>query len=139
MRLDQGARMAGVVALVVGVACNGEDPTGPPGGVHGNWSVNATIDATQCAEGVYSDSYTISISQDGNDLDVTISGVQFTGTLNGAQGTWTGSYPEDGGTTTETYSVTFSNNNSTMTGGSNWTWSDGAFTCSGTVSLTGSK
>lgn len=138
MGIRQGAACLGVVAMAGLVGC-GNEPSGPEGGVAGNWHVDATIDATQCNEGVYSESFTIKISQSGNTLDVDIEGASFNGTLNGAQGTWHGSYPEDNGTTTETYTVTFANSNTTMAGGSTWTWSDGNLSCSGTSTLTGDK
>lgn len=72
-------------------------------------------------------------------LVVTSDGITFTGTLNGTQGSWSGSYPEDGGTTTEEFTVTFTSNNTMFNGGSTWTWSDGLGGCSGSSTITGSK
>ena len=147
MRLDKLVGLATAFVLLGLTACSDSAeepnplpvPTGPAGGVAGNWSVSASVDATQCGEGVQSYSYVISISQIGNDLTVTVDGDPFAGTLNGTEGTWSGSYADTGGTTNETYTVTFANNNTTMSGGSTWTWSDGALTCSGTSTITGSK
>ena len=113
--------------------------TGPEGGVAGNWSVSYTDDATGCGEGITTGTLNVAISQTGNVLLVTIEGVVYAGNLNGTQGTWQGSYPEDGGTTTEQFTVTFTNNNTMLNGGSTWTWTDGLGSCSGTSTVTGSK
>lgn len=138
MGLGRLAGCAATLAVVAFVGCSTE-PSGPEGGVAGNWSVNATIDGTQCGDPIITANFTIRISQTGNALAVTVDGDDFNGTLNGTQGTWSGSYPDTGGTTTETYTVTFAGNNTTMTGGSTWSWSDGTTTCPGTSTLTGSK
>lgn len=120
------------------VACE-EAPMGPEGGVAGNWSIQAFEDATNCGEGTDSYSLSARIEQSDNTLTVTIDGTDYTGMLNGSVGTWSGSYDEDGGTTTEQYTVTFANENTTLSGGSTWTWSDGASSCSGTVTVTGER
>ena len=99
-----------VVALLI-AAC-ADDATGPPeGGVAGNWTVSYTDDATGCGEGVTAGIVNVLIAQNGNVLTVTSDGIVFTGTLNGTEATWSGSYPEDGGTTSEQFTVTFANNN----------------------------
>lgn len=126
------------IALAAG-ACGEGEPTGPEGGVAGNWAVAAFEDATGCDEGTSNTTLTVRIEQSGNTLTVTISGVDYTGTLSGSQGTWSGSYDDDGGVTTEQYAVTFANDNTTLSGGSVWTWSDGDSSCSGTVTVTGSR
>ena len=127
-----------VVALLI-AAC-ADDATGPPeGGVAGNWTVSYTDDATGCGEGVTAGIVNVLIAQNGNVLTVTSDGIVFTGTLNGTEATWSGSYPEDGGTTSEQFTVTFANNNTTLSGGSTWTWTDGTDSCSGTSTITGSK
>lgn len=112
---------------------------GPEGGVQGNWAIEALEDATNCGEGTSSYSLSARVEQSGTTLTVTIDGTDYTGSLSGSTGTWTGSYDDDGGTTTETYTVTFANENSTLSGGSTWTWTDGASSCSGTVTVTGTR
>ena len=147
MRLDRLAGLAAAVVLLGLTACSDSPeaptplpvPTGPAGGVAGIWTVNSTYDATQCSEGITAVDYVTSISQSGNDLTVTVDGEPSTGTLNGTDGTWSGSYLDTGGTTNEMSAVVFSNSNNNMAGGSTWTWSDGATSCSGTSTLTGSK
>ena len=126
------------LALVAG-ACGEGEPMGPEGGVAGNWTVAAFEDATGCGEGTSNTTLTVRIEQSGNTLTVTISGVEYTGTLNGTQATWSGSYDDDGGVTTEQFTVTFANDNTTLSGGSTWTWTDGGDSCSGTVTVTGSR
>ena len=127
------------LAAVFTAACGEDPPMGPEGGVAGIWSIQAFEDATNCGEGTDNYSLSIRIEQSGNTLTVTIDGTDYTGALNGAVGTWSGSYPDDGGTTSEEYTVTFSNANSRLSGGSTWTWSDGASSCSGTVTVTGDR
>ena len=116
-----------------------DDPTGPEGGVAGNWSVSYTDDATGCGEGITSGTVTFVVVQTGDVLAVTSDGIVFTGTLNGTQSSWSGSYPEDGGTTTEEFTVTFTNSNTMFNGGSTWTWTAGLGGCSGSSTITGSK
>lgn len=133
-------RMIAVVFAATSLLACGEDaPTGPEGGVAGIWSIQAFEDATNCGEGTDNYSVTARIEQSGTTLTVTIDGTDYTGTLTGTTGTWNGSYPDDGGTTTEEYTVTFANENSTLTGGSTWTWTNGASSCSGTVTVTGNR
>lgn len=128
-----------VSSLVLLAACGEDAPVGPEGGVAGIWDVTAFEDATGCGEGTSTSTLSVRIEQTGNTLAVTIGGVDYTGTLNGSAATWSGAYPDDGGTTTEEYTVTFADDNTTLTGGSSWTWTDGASSCSGTVQVTGSR
>ncbi len=125
--------------VLASLAACADDTTGPEGGVAGNWSVSYTDDATGCGEGITTGTVNFRIAQNGNVLMVTIDGIVFTGTLSGTEGTWSGSYPEDGGTTSEQFTVTFTNNNTMLSGGSTWTWTDGLGGCSGTSTITGSK
>lgn len=127
------------VALVLSVAGCGDAPIGPAGGVAGNWSVSYTDDATGCGEGITMGTVNATILQTGNVLVVTSDGIVFTGTLNGTQGTWQASYPEDGGTTSEVFTVTFTNDNTRFNGGSTWIWSDNVGGCSGSSTVTGSR
>ena len=138
MRFQSPRGIVPVVALLSMVACT-DDPSGPEGGVAGNWSVSYTDDATGCGEGISTGNVDLLITQDGNALIVTSDGIVFTGTLSGTEGTWSGSYSEDGGTTTEQFTVTFTDNNTMLSGGSTWTWTDGIGGCSGTSTITGSK
>ena len=105
----------------------------------GNWTLSFSDDASDCGEGITTGTATILIELNGNVLIVTADGIVFTGTLSGTDATWTGSYDEDGGTTTEQFEVTFANNNATLSGGSTWTWTDGTTSCSGSSTITGSK
>ena len=125
------------VALVLSVAACGT--IDPELGVTGDWSVSYTDDATGCGEGVTMGTVNMDILQTGNTLVVTADGIVFTGSINGAVGTWGGSYPEDGGTTTEAFTVTFTNDETRFNGGSTWTWADGIGGCAGSSTVTGSK
>ena len=107
----------------------------------GNWSVSYSDDATECGEGVTTGTVNILIELAGNVLIVTADGILFTGTLNGTEATWAGTYAEDGGMTSEQFTVTFANSNTTLSGGSIWTWThdtDGS-SCSGASTISGSR
>jgi hypothetical protein len=123
------------VALVLFIAACGT--IDPELGVTGTWSMSYTDGATGCGEGVTMGTVSLAILQTGNTLVVTAGGIVLTGSINGAEGTWGGSYPEDGGTTTEQFTVTFTNNETRFNGGSTWTWADNIGGCAG--SSTGSK
>jgi len=134
-RSSYGSVPAAVVLLLA--AC--WDSTGLEPVVSGNWSASYTDDATECGGGMTEGTVDLLIVQIGDALTVTIDGVVYNGTLSGTEGTWSGSYPEDGGTTSQQFTVTFTNNNSMLSGGSTWTWTDGIGGCSGTSTITGSN
>lgn len=132
--------------LMAPLGCGDDDDGSGPGlltpstDLTGNWSISETVDATDCGEGIYDDSYTAAVVQNGNTLSVTIGGLVFNGTISGSRVSWTGSFPEDGGTTTITsMTLTVDPAGDGLSGDSAWRWSDGADTCSGTTTVTGSK
>ena len=62
----------------------------------------------------------------------------FSGQICGNTLTWVGSYPEDGGTTTiNLMTATISGNS--FSSSSNWSWTDGVDSCSGTTSSVGTR
>ena len=68
--------------------------------------------------------------QNGNTFTAYEGGKTFTGTVNGTAYSFTESYPEDDGTVTA--STTFTLTSSTSGAGvTNWTWTDGTFSCNG--------
>jgi hypothetical protein len=80
----------------------------------------------------------VSITQSGDNVSVDIDGQVFTGTVSDAAYTGTGSYPEDGGTTTVTVTFTLTSN-SEGSGSVVWSWSDGMYSCNGGADLSLSK
>ena len=136
-----GRVLIGLVVVSL-MACAGDSLTGSEGGVAGTWSVAYTDDATDCDvdEGVTTGTVSYVIAQNGNSLTVTFDDIVFTGTLDGTEATWSATYPEEeGGTEVEQFTVTFANNNTTLSGGSIWDWTDGTDSCSGTSTIAGSK
>lgn len=104
----------------------------------GTWAVTDTVHAEDCGEGTYVESYHLTVEQDGNNLIVKdTSGNEFRGTISGNTLVWSGSYPEDGGTTTSSINATISGNS--ITGTSRWSWADGVDSCSGTSEFHAAK
>ena len=128
-----------IVPALVGLLTIGCVATDPEAGVAGNWSVSYTDDGTACGDGITTGTVAVLIEQNGDALTVTIEGIVYTGTLSGTNTTWSGSYPDDGGTTSEQFTVVFADNGTTLSGGSTWTWTNGVMSCSGSSTITGSK
>ena len=106
--------------------------------VSGTWNTTEVDDATGCGEGFTTHHEEYTITQSG--CNITIDGGLFgieTGTVSGSQITYTGSFPDEGGTTTGTVNLTISGNS--LNGSSTWTWSDGTSSCSGTTTISGTK
>lgn len=104
-------------------------------GISGTWSITEQVNATACGEGVYPDTYTAIASQDGNSVTVSAGAKVRSGALNGNTLSFTTSYPEDGGTLSSSGSLLF--NNGVMSGQSQWTWTSGAQSCSGSSTISG--
>ena len=106
----------------------------------GNWNIEERVDASECGEGIYNDTYRLTVTgQTASSLTINSNGNSFTGTFNGEVLSWSGSYAEDGGTTTSSLSATLSNDCDTFTGSSIWSWNDNTFSCSGTTTFTATK
>lgn len=107
--------------------------------VAGTWSVIDTIDANTCNEpNVAQPAYTAEISQRENVLTVTTGALSFVGTVVNNRLGWTGSFPEDGGTTTITaMNLLFSEDGASVSGNTSWTWTDGNLNCGGSTTVSG--
>lgn len=117
------------------------DTTAPTVDVSGTWSTVETVDGTACGDGTYGQTDAYVATQSGASLSVvpSSSGLTYTGTVAGNVISWTGSYPDNGGTTTITslnLSVDELTEN-TFTGTANWSWTDGNTSCSGTTQIDG--
>jgi hypothetical protein len=105
--------------------------------ISGTWEITEVIDSTLCGIPQYSRILTIPTTQNGCEVTIhSFSGIK-TDTLKNNSITWTGSYPENGGTVTGTYNLTVDGD--TLEGSSTWTMTDGVLTCSGTSQLTGTR
>ena len=124
---------------------NGSSSAPPKYDVSGQWSVNETV---QSASGICSgevgesNSYSINIDQSGPNLTVTVStlpGKVFHGRISGDNVSWTGNYPEDGGTVTFTGMSLRVDSPTTYTGTVRWRWNGGGESCTGSTYVHGSR
>lgn len=112
-----------------------EQSSTTPADFAGIWHIRETVDATNCGEGVYLDAWTAQVSQTGVSISILDSaGDTYQGTVSGNTASWTGSFPDDGGTTTIT-SLTLTISGDTISGSSTWTWTNGVDNCSGTTQI----
>jgi len=111
----------------------------PPMNVAGTWAVSDTVDNTKCPGGsITHDNYNVTVVQNGSNLTVTTPVGTFNGSINGNTLSWTGSFPEGGGTTTiNSMTLTVSADGKSFSGSSAWTWTQGSTSCSGTSQSTG--
>lgn len=115
-----------------------QTPPAQPIDIAGSWFVDEFCNQQNCGEPNESQMYNVDVVQNGTNVTLTSFQGTFFGTLSGNVLSYSGSYPEDGGTATFTATVTFDASVSNYSGSSSWTWTDGAFSCSGTCDLSGS-
>jgi fibronectin type 3 domain-containing protein len=135
------------VALFLVASCGGGGGGGGDGDtgsnpitvpdVAGTWEITETH-TDDCGDGNNQDVWTATITQDGISVTVSYGGVARTGTMNGNVLTWSGSYPEEGGTTTvSSLTITFSGDSAS--GSATWSWTDGSSACSGTTAISAQR
>lgn len=107
--------------------------------VEGFWTVHSVDGPNTCGDPLIEETLSVEIEQTGTAIDVFVEGAEFSGTVDGSEVHWTGSYPEDEGTTTNTIHVTIEPGGNAFSGGSEWTWTDGATTCEGTSEFEGTR
>lgn len=136
---------------LLSAACGGGGGGGAGGGTPadfaGLWTINETLGPNTCGESG-SVSYKARVDQDPGAASAEVSIVDDTNTvvldgpflasISGSTASWTGSFAEDGGMTTAQINATKTGANS-LSGGSNWSWSDGVDSCSGTTTFTGTR
>jgi hypothetical protein len=122
--------------------CGGGGGDDPPNtasvNVTGTWQITETAGSNTCGD-TEGDSYTLTAVQEGTTLTVSDQyGRNFVGSVNGSKTQWTGSYQEDGGTTTITsMNISVSSESKNFSGTTSWTWTDGVDMCGGTTSVSG--
>ncbi len=136
-----------VMGVTTLISCGGggggssATPAVPPAfDVAGTWTITETGTSNSCEEPI-DPPYTATITQNGSSV-----GVQFpsqpervyNGTMSGDAFTGSGSYPDTGGTTTEIVAVTVWSDTS-LSGRSTWSWTDGIQRCGGTTDFAGSR
>jgi hypothetical protein len=135
----------------IALACGGCDEPScqtlltncPTGGVDitGDWDISTTVSQVSavCEQELgETNQYVATVSQVGNVVTVSGAGVTLSGTLSAGNLNLMGSYPEDGGTTT-VISTSLVFTETTFSGESNWSWTDGQISCTGTNTWTGTR
>jgi hypothetical protein len=140
---------AGLVALLMLTACGGGGgapaagqetpaastvPDAPIADLTGTWTITETGVSDCPAKSTFTRGpYQATIEQLNGHLTVQAFSSSLTGSIAGDNVSWTGSYPEDGGTTTVTsMTLTVDVDGNILTGTAEWTWSDGRVSCAGT-------
>jgi hypothetical protein len=120
--------------------------------ISGVWNVTETItNVTETPTGTcggpapHAISYQVTVTQNGNSLTVVVNDVTFgvgtfNGTISGSTISWTGSYPDGGGTATiNSMTLTLNASGTQFTGTATWSFTEGLDSCSGTSQITGTK
>ena len=107
--------------------------------VAGTWTTTEQVNSTTCVSGIYTENGRYTVAQNGCSLAVQdASGNTFSGAINGSQITWSGSYPDAGGTTSITaMALNVAADGTSFNGSCAWTWSGAGSTCSGSTGVTG--
>ncbi len=121
----------------------GSAPLAPPtADLTGTWTVTESGLSNCPGNASFTNGpYQVTVTQTGNNLNVATPVGTFAGTIDGDRVKWTGSYPEDGGTTTITsMSLVVASDDNTFSGSSTWIWTDGRSNCSGnTQAINGTR
>ncbi len=138
-----GGSSSGAGGASISASSSGNGGSGcalPTVDIAGTWVVRSTASSNSCGEPVNPNTSTVQITQSGNNVSYFVQDLSqtFSGEICGDSFTVSGSYPEDGGTTTiNALSGTFSSNS--VSGTVSWSWSDGADSCSGTDTFVGNR
>ncbi len=125
--------------LATGCGGGGEDSIVVPASVGGTWSITETGTTNDCGDPV-DPPYAITVTQNGSSVTVTTPAGTFSGTVSGSSLSWSGSYPDNGGTNTiNSLTATIAALGVSLSGSSSWSWTDGVTSCSGTTSFTGTR
>ena len=126
-----------------GGGCPTTEPESCITGLSGDWNItdDVSTSAQYCAS---SDGqrniYTVTVTQTGCSLTVTSGGQTLNGFIDGNSLCWTGSYEENGGTTTIVdMDLTVNDAGTEFSGSSSWTWTDNIGECNGQTSTQGEK
>lgn len=126
----------------------GEDCEDSTVDISGTWTITETTSTSSsfCAgdDGV-TRTITVTVVQSGSNITVTVgsdggelAGAVFSGSICADISDWSGSYEDDGGTTTVT-GADITATDTSFTGTTTWTFTDGTNSCTGTTTLTGTR
>jgi hypothetical protein len=117
---------------------NDPDPLTPAADLSGTWIEQETITGN-CEGDIYPITKTdlVTITQSGSKLTVKFgsTGSQITGTINGSEVVFKGKIKSDDGTSSIDFSGTVAVDDDSVDGSTDWTWTDGSYTCSGTTEI----
>lgn len=110
----------------------------------GTWSVVHTTGFNTCGQAIGEQiTFNADVVQTGNAVTVTTAGGSGSGTLNGNRGTWTTTQPVNygsiNGTLTFNMDVTVAPDWNSFSGPTNFTFTDGTLSCSGTGTIAGTR
>jgi len=137
-----------LMILAILSACGGSDGgstpnvTKPPvGDLSGKWQVTGLDSSTSLACNGINYAFTATIVQSGGNLTYAgDNGSSLSGTISGNTVSMSGSFPEDGGTTTvNSLTSTVAADCNQFTGNDSWSWTDGVTSCTGTSTFTGTR
>ncbi len=133
--------MAVAALAFAACGCSSTDGNGgEPVDVAGVWNITETYLTDTCEGGGGSDTYQVTITQNGNAVTLMYSdGDTVSGTINGNKIQYSGSYDEEGGTMTVSAEFTVSADGRSMQGTDSWSWTNGSMNCSGTDSFSGTR
>lgn len=142
-----------LVALMLTGGCSGggggeTTPTTQPSSqlanAAGDWAITEYMSSNTCGNEVSStipwDNYHVAVTQNDTVLTVSTNSGTYSGTITGNKFAWTGSYPNNGGTTTiTTMTLAIAADGKSLSGAAKWSWSDGSSPCSGITNVKGSR
>lgn len=102
---------------------------------NGKWEFTEVISAPECNQATFQDSYVATVSQLGEQMTVTIGSIVRSGRITGSQLSFTSNYQEDGGTTSSTGIINFSD--ATASGTASFTFTRGNTVCGGSTVFDG--
>jgi len=108
----------------------------------GTWNFTDVSDLVDCGLGTKTDTYTATVTQNGNEVTLDLLGNSLTSIVKGNVFTATGgkSIPYDGGTLTLTSGqLTFSSDENSFSGTFLWSWTNGTKSCTGSTQSTGQR
>lgn len=140
-RMDR-VRCVGIILFLVGTLSTFVSGQDCPE-VGGSWEFTVTDTLNECGEGL-APPHTISIEMAQSGCEVSVAGLSASNVeldLDGSVGQITYDFPEDGGETTVTIDIEFSDGGCQATGKGRWTWMPvgAGESCSGGYDLTGEK
>jgi hypothetical protein len=118
-------------------------PLAPPPDVSndltGDWLVTETVTYETCGDGLYTETFSVTLIQEGSTVALCEGGLCVDGVLDGDVVSWSYSYFEHGGMTSTDVVMNVSPDGQSLSGEGAWSWTDGVFSCEGETTLTAER